>query len=275
MTVYIEYVLIDNFIIDYLLMKATFAITGRSATKKRLFVCAFFGAVFALILPLVQNFDLFTIIYKIITGLFLVLIAKKNYTFRAFYVTAITFFLLTFLTGGMITGIFNIFGIDYSSEICISLMFLPVYVFIKLALTLIKYFYRKKTDISLTYQVEISLGKTTLSALGFMDTGNTLFDGNNPVILCDKTFAKRLFNQNALGAKLKKISVTTANGQSTNLAFSVDELRIYNGDKLNIYSNVTLCVISGGVFDGYEIILHPKFLEGENYAGSCGIKKVS
>ena len=56
MIVYIEYVLIDNFIIDYLMLKATFNLTGMPVKKRRLFLCAFLGAAIALMYPLMQSF---------------------------------------------------------------------------------------------------------------------------------------------------------------------------------------------------------------------------
>ena len=53
MTVYIEYAILDNFVIDWILLKATLSLTGRTAKKGRLFICSFIGAIFALITPLV------------------------------------------------------------------------------------------------------------------------------------------------------------------------------------------------------------------------------
>ena len=54
MTVYIEYVLIDNFIIDYLLLKTSLALSGVMVKRARLFFCAFLGAGFALLLPVIS-----------------------------------------------------------------------------------------------------------------------------------------------------------------------------------------------------------------------------
>ena len=74
MKVYIEYVLIDNFVIDYLLLKATFAVTGYPYSKGRLFLCAFLGSLFALLYPLIPVGEPFITISKILFGLFLTFI---------------------------------------------------------------------------------------------------------------------------------------------------------------------------------------------------------
>ncbi len=275
MVVYVEYVLIDNIIIDYMLLKAIFLILGRQIKKIRLIVSASFGGVFALILPMIENFPFVEIPYKLATGLFMVIIADKRFTFRSFYLSALTFFGLTFLTGGAITGIYNLLGLDYNSELSIATVFIPAYLMIKLAIKLIKYFYRKKTDMNFTYKVSLSVGKTTLTAQGFLDTGNTLYEGVNPVILCGKSFAKKLIGDDMIRVNPRKINLTTASGSSQNFAFTADEFLIYNGTQLNIYNNVTVCVASDNLFDGYEIILHPKLLKEKEDASAFDVEKVS
>ena len=49
-------------------------------------------------------------------------------------------------------------------------------------------------------------------------------------------------------------------GVSENFAVVLDKLVIYIGDKPNIFNNVTL-VVTNKVGDGYDVILHPAFLE--------------
>ena len=54
MVCYIEYVLLDNFVIDYLLLKAAFSVTGKTVKKLRLFLAAALGAVTAPLFPLID-----------------------------------------------------------------------------------------------------------------------------------------------------------------------------------------------------------------------------
>lgn len=219
MKVYIEYVLIDNFLIDYMLLKATFAITGKPVERKRLFLCAFLGAVFALILPLVEGVAVLAVLYKLFSGLLIVILAEKTFSFRSFYINALVFFLLTFLAGGAITGIFSILGIDYTSEVLVALMFLPIWVFIKSVLTVIKYFSKRKSISGFYYEVELTLFDERVRVQGFMDSGNTVYDKDSPVVFINKNLAKSLIKNNIIKAGIKKIPIQTVAGKTENLAF--------------------------------------------------------
>ncbi|MBP5466574.1 MAG: sigma-E processing peptidase SpoIIGA, partial [Clostridia bacterium] len=53
MTVYVEYVLIDNFFIDLMLFNTAFKITGQKVSRMRLILCSAFGAAFAFFYPLI------------------------------------------------------------------------------------------------------------------------------------------------------------------------------------------------------------------------------
>ena len=261
MQVYIEYVLIDNFLIDYLLLKATFAITGKTVGRKRLFLCALLGAICALILPLVEGVAILAVLYKLFSGLLIVVLAEKTFSFRSFYINALVFFLLTFLAGGGIIGVFSILGIDYSSEVSIALMFLPVWIFLKGVLSVVKYFSKRKSLAGFYYDVELSFLENKIIVKGFLDSGNTVYDGSSPVIFINKKLAKSLIKNDMLKAGIKKIIIQTVSGETQKLAFKLTKIKIYNEGGQNIFNNVTACVIESASFDGYEVILHPALME--------------
>lgn len=260
MIVYIEYVLIDNFVIDFLLLKATYSITGCGKGGLRIVLAAMFGAVVALIFPLIEKIPVISVLVKILSGLTLVLLSVKAKTFRDYYINALLFFAFTFLLGGAITGTFGIFNIPYSSEISVALMFIPAYILIRVITAVVKYLYRQKDIAGLVYKTEITFNGKTVILKGFMDTGNGLYNGDSPVVVVDKRTAKELLGD-FHGVRLRRIKVRTASGDSENLAFDIDKIKIYIGDKVNIYSKVTACVSSSGIGDGYQVILHPALME--------------
>ena len=120
MTVYIEYVFIDNLIIDYLLFKATFTLTGNGYNKGRLLFCAFLGGVFALLYPLISAHTVIVTVIKVLFGLLIMLLANSYRTKKNFYVNTVVFFGLTFLVGGAIIGVFSLLGLEYSAEFSIA-----------------------------------------------------------------------------------------------------------------------------------------------------------
>ncbi len=264
MNVYIEYVLIDNFVIDYLMLKATFLTTGINYNKKRLVFCAFLGAIIALIFPLIKlHVVLFTAI-KILSGLLVILLAYSYKKPKTYYINAVIFFGYTFLTGGIIIGVFNIFSINYSSESAIAFMVIPAYAIIRTAIGVIKHIYRQKDVMSAVREIEITAFGVTKKGRGFIDTGNALFDDDSPVIFCVKGYAKQFLSGAIKHIKFKKITVGTVNGKAEKIAFKIDIIKIYNGTNLNIHKNVTACIVDE-IGEGYQVILHPALLRESEY----------
>lgn len=274
MTVYIEYVIINNVIIDYLMLKATFLLTGNPLLKRRLFLCAFLGGIIALVYPALEINQTILTLVKIASGLFIVLLASEYKSAKSFYINAVIFFFYTFITGGVIIGVFNIFAIDYQTEFIVASIVIPVYLVLKALAQVKDYFFRRKNVESLIYKVELCLNNQTLVAKGFLDTGNSLLDNGEPVILCDKHFAKKLIAENIAKIKFKKIEISTATGKRQNLAFKLDRLLLYTLGKEHIFNNVTVC-ISHLNFRDYSVILHPDLIkENERDEDVGSIKKV-
>ena len=265
MIVYVEYVLINNFIIDYLVLKATFLTTGQSLSKKRLIVSSFLGATLSLVFPLVENVGGISVMVKICCGLLITLVCANYPSARAYFINTIVFFCYTFLMGGVIIGVFNLLNVDYHKEPFVAVMAIPVYILLKFFSGVIKYIYRLKEIRSRTYDITLKLNGKTVTCTGFFDTGNALFDGERPVIVCSKGFFANNFAQQLIKIKLKKITVNTVNGQSENIAVELESVEIYILDKPNIFNNVTLMVSPYSVGDGYDVILHPALYKESGY----------
>lgn len=261
MTVYIEYVLIDNFVIDYFLLSAAFTITGKRDKAGKRVLAALSGAVFALIYPLVAELGALTVMLKIVMGLVVVFAAAGYSSVKDYYINAAVFFALTFAVGGAITGLFSIFNINYSSETAIAFMSVPVYVLIKALRGIIKYFFTRAGEESNSYDCEITFKGNVLKLKGFMDTGNALYDGDSPVIVCNKKTALKIMGENF--PELRYIPINTAAGESRILSFKVDEIKIFISGVANIFSNVTVAAtVNAGL--GYDLILHPALKEIKN-----------
>ena len=274
MTVYIEYVLIDNFAIDFFLLKATFSLTRKRVPRWRLLLCAVLGAGIALVFPLVQVHTVILSLIKTAAGFLIILLAAEYSSFKDFYVNAALFLGLTFALGGAITGIYSLLGVDPSSEFSIAAMALPAYVLLKAVTATVKYIYRRKDIISAVYEIEMTVNGVAVKANGFFDTGNALYDGDSPVIVCGKKFAEKFIKDSI--PKIKHIYYGTVSGRDRMLAFKIDNLKIYIGDKPNIFNNVTLGVAKKNVGTGYDVILHPALAEAVYENESIGkTEKVS
>lgn len=261
MTVYIEYVLIDNFVIDYFLLSAAFTITGKTDKIYKRIIAAAAGAVFALIFPLFSDFGALTVIFKIAAGLAVVFAAAKYKTVKEYYVNATVFFALSFATGGAVIGIFSLFNIDYSEETAIAFMTLPVYIIIKALKGTVKYLFTRAGEEKNFYDCEITFCGNTVKLKGFMDTGNSLYDGDSPVVICDKKTAVKIMGKRF--PKFKYITLKTVAGESKVLSFKVDFLKIFISGRANIFINITVAAVKNSG-QGYDVILHPALKERSN-----------
>lgn len=273
MVVFIEYVLIDNFVIDYLLLKFTLKILKIRVSTIRLIICGIVGAVEALVFPLVNFNSAFVFPLKILCGLLLSLICTKHRTVKEFYITSFVFLALTFATGGFIYGIYGLFGIRLSTEVSIAVIILPVYFVIKTIYKVLTYTSSKQTEKNNIYRCEISVNNICIDCVGFMDTGNSMEVNGCPVIICNRKFFLRFFK----GAKIPALSKTecvTAIGKKHIIVCDVDFLKIYYGQEQHTFNNVKLGVVSNRIGDFYDLILQ-KDLKRSCYEFDCNVKKIS
>ena len=273
MTIYIEYVIINNLIIDYMLLKATFSLTRTEYRKRRLFPCSLFGAFISLIYPLLEAHFLILTLVKVLSGALIVLLANDYKKIKYFYINALVFFFCTFLTGGAIIGVYNLFGVDYSIEIASALIVFPVYAILKGANAVFRYLLDRRSLQSLSFKVKLFKDGKSIEGQGYLDTGNRVYNGNSPVVFCSSEFCTKFLGDSLIKTRLKKIELITANGKSQNYAFKLDNFILYDKDKVHIFNNVSLCVAQVNI-QGYQLILHPDLIKENDYENAEYLEKV-
>lgn len=261
MTVYIEYVLLNNFIIDYFLLKTAFTLTDVCPSEKRLLFCSFFSATFALIYPLLNIHSAILSAIKVCFGLLIVLEGSKYRSLREYFITCLMFFALTFLSGGTISGICSLLNLSENSFPVTFFTMFGVWGITKIALHMFTYLKNRKQTAKYIYKVKITVNKEECVAKGFLDTGNALFDGQIPCVVCNYKFAERFIRPDC---SIGRVKVKTVNSTELKLAVKNVLIKIYISDKQNIISNVTLVVSKESVGDGYDLLLHPALIK-ENY----------
>lgn len=267
MTVYIEYAILDNLVIDYLILKATFTVTGLARKKGRLFLCAFLGSVLAVFYPLINLATLHLTIFKLCSALLIVLLSGDFRSAKEFFVCYLLFFLITFLFGGSTGAIFSFFNIEIASTTCVSLVILPVYFIYKMVLYGKKFFFRKKQINNFSYLVKIKLKSKSIIANGFLDSGNSVYVDGSPVVFCSKKLAKDIINTGEI-FKLKQIYVNTVNGNDKKISFIVPEIEIIEKNENYKYYSVRFCVVENlGL--SIDLLLSPAHFLGGNYGKEC------
>ena len=263
MVIYVEYLLISNFIIDFLLLKSAFYTAGENFSNKRLIISALISSAFSLLYPLINATKVIEILIKIAFGFLITLLSINHKSLNKYFICVGVFFFYTFLLGGITLAIFSSFEISIQNQVVKMLVIIPVYYIYRFSVWLSVYLYRKKNLNTFTYQVEVTIGDKTKSCIGFLDTGNGVYYQNAPVIFCSKKFALSVIDLTKVKG-LNKITIGTINGKKEKLCVKCSLIKIYQGDKVNIFDNVRLCIASVGFENGYDILLHPALFK-ENY----------
>ncbi|MBR2614942.1 MAG: sigma-E processing peptidase SpoIIGA [Clostridia bacterium] len=223
------------------------------------FICAFLGAFFALLMPLLKVPTLFLILIKVVSGLIIVLLSTKFKNFSTFLTTYIVFLSYTFLLGGSVLGILELFNIN-KSELVVATIFIPCYALIKLSKKVITLFNKKGEVLKNIVDCNLFNGDKKVLAKAFYDTGNNLYDKvGNPVLIIDKKLALKLIDITSL-KNLEWIETTTVLGKSKIPTFTVDKVEINLKEKISL-SKVRLGISNTLSCVEYDVILHSKILE--------------
>lgn len=269
---YIEYLIIDNFIINYLLLKGAMASCRVKTNKLKLGVSAIVGTVVAVIMPLFTISNGFLVLIKINLGLLMVLIAGEYLTVKKLFYTLGFFVLYTFLSGGMIIGLFYLAGIDYivyfsvnyNSFMPIGISVLLVFLFTKLTIYLLSNLLKSRDIAPFLRSCVIVISGKKFKVNGYIDSGNRLFDSKSglPIIVASKSLFLKLNSGEEELMPKSQITVNTVNGESVMKIYAIDKLLIYNGDYANIFNNV---MITYSEFDfekdkEYDLLLNPSLI---------------
>ena len=217
MTVYVEYAFLDNFTMDFLLLFCA-ALTLKIRFRWwRLVLGACVGTAIALATVYVCGF--WQYVAKALC-LFLMCATSVGFGKKLFWHILLTL-AYTFVTGGAIVGLFNLFRVEYVSQngFCYN-MPVPLFVYF-LAVTLcalLCYFLcafvsQNKKIAPFLRKVKLSLDKT-YTLLGFCDSGNTVSYNGLPVCFVTKKIGgvSAYFAQKILKGETVQAEVCTLTG---------------------------------------------------------------
>jgi Sporulation factor SpoIIGA. len=195
MIIYIDILLIENFIINlFLLMVMTKLLKVKKRRKQEIFA-ATLGAFYVLVM-ISPSLRFFTLIpFKLIVSVIMVYIAIGTTNFRNLFKGTVVLIMLSFLLSGMCFGL-SFFSNGYSLDSGYTVNSFPIK-YLVLAILCILIFTERVVDIikdkyfvsNYTYDVTIKINNHEIHTKGFLDTGNELKEPitNLPVIIIEKT----------------------------------------------------------------------------------------
>lgn len=261
MEIIVEYVLIDNLVINFLILYLSALILRTKKNNLRIFCAACFGAIFSLITPLLTLPLWLEIVYKLILGLVVCRIGIKSVglkksalCFGVFLLTTAAFagacFGIVFLFGGEInSNTITVFGAEIPVGVVLLVCALVAFAIAKIH----KKIEKRKLLGKFVFFAEIKNKGKQASFDVFLDSGNTLVDpvSNKPVLIAEFCVFSKLFEipiDKLITRKISEsdfenahyISYGAVGGGGKMLVVEVEDLTISFENKKSFFKNVAL-----------------------------------
>lgn len=255
MTIYIDIILLINFIIDLLLLLSVSFLLKRRASITRIIISSSIGSLSTLLLFVIHN-NFLLLIYKLLISIIMIIIIFKYNNFHYFKDNLIYLYIISIILGGTIYLINN-----QISSINNGLIFtsnnLKINLFLLIIITpIIIYKYLKTTKnyqitYSNYYDIDIYYNDLCIKGTAFLDTGNNLKDPyfKRPIILINK----ELINE---PVKTFLVPYSVVNNQKGLLEVFSPKKIIINNKKCK----KTLLGLSDVNINGIKIILNKEVL---------------
>lgn len=259
---YIEYVLIENFIMNFFIISCTQKILREKA--KLYLIGIFMATVIAVLCPLFNLNILTSTIIKISSSILICTLSFKLENLKKAILTYVLFLGVTFLFGGACEFLKQVLG---EVTILSTLLFsFATYIIFK---NVIRKLNKKKIVDNFSTEVEIINGDKKVVEKGYFDSGNLLYDPitSKPISLISQSVFEKLYGDNVNSILLKKfdekklknghyIEVNSAVKGGKMLIFDVDELVILSSKQKKSYKNISL----GLSFSGFEKAMNSQVL---------------
>ena len=222
MTIYIDIVLIENLIINYIILYTTSIITKSKRIIWRLLISSLIGAIYSIItyVTMLQIYSNF--ILKIILSIIMIYVAFKPTKIKNLLKQLLLFYLTTFVFGGAVFALIYLIkpqdiltkdGLFVGTNI-LKIVLLGIilgFIIISMGFKIVK---NKIDKNQLFCDIKIKLEQKEIITKAMIDTGNFLRDpiSNMPVIVVEHTLLydvlpKEILNnlENILGGDIDKI----------------------------------------------------------------------
>ena len=222
MTIYIDIVIIENLIMNYIILCATGIVSKNKMRHLRLIMASLLGAIYSVV-AYMKILEIYSnIVLKILLSVIIVYIAYNPQTVKKLWKTLVMFYLVSFVFGGVAFSL--IYIIKPQDIIMKNGLFLGTYplktiilgaiVAFAIIIIAVKIIRKKFTTKDMICDIEIMLNNKKINTKALIDTGNMLKEPitNTPVVVVEKILLyecipKEILNNinQIIGGDLEKI----------------------------------------------------------------------
>lgn len=270
--VYADILIIINFLMNYLLLRANVVLNGSVFKTSRLIVSSIIGSLFSLIIYIENIPSFITPIAKMICMLLMILTAFKISSLKIFIRYYVTFSAVNIIFAGIMLAL-NVFlfpetalynnGIVYFDINILSLAFFSIISYI--VIYLIKIFTKSKIPDKCIYSIKIFYDNKFVEGDALYDTGNKLCDcfSGKPVIICDKKFIEKLITNKKIEnmKNYRLIPYSTINGKGAIPAFKAESVEITVSGKCRTANDIFIGITENKIIPGgYSALFGTPFI---------------
>ena len=269
MTVYIEYAFLQNFFLDGVLIWLSSKGMKRKIKRKNLLISSLFGAIFAVVYPLLRLTSILGVLLKLSAGLLLCMLAfgkmQGEKEWKDYLLFTSLFFALSFLFGGALNGVTQGGAIRNLKTVITPLAF------VFFSFTCLRCFaklYKKRAVLRCVYDCVITNGEKSFQSQGFLDSGNAATKKGFPVCFVSPEVIYELWGEEMIlgkggGQVCDEMSITTMSGERKILLYK-GGLEIMANGKRRVIQEVYFAPSANMISREYTMILHSRiFDEGE------------
>lgn len=245
MKIYLDLFLIFNVIMDAIILMGTSAILKRRTSTLRIVLSSLLGGLSSLLLFTNIN----KLLIEVISVILMSLICFRYKNIKYMIKNIIYIYLLSIILGGLI----YLFNIRINNEFYTYLVI--IIISIEVIVLYIKEMKKIENNYHNYYDVSICFARSKVSLIGFLDTGNNLYDPyqKRPIIIVPMKYLD--------SDKYLLVPYHTASSSSSLLKCVKPKYITING---RIIHNVLVGFSSNiKLPDGVEVILHKDLMKGE------------
>jgi len=233
MTVYLDYIFIENFVIDYILLKETSYIARRKISNKRTMFATIITSCYVVFMLYLKIKELNYVFCKILLVIVMIYIAFKPKEINEYLKITALFFLISIINVGSLNVVANLLNIQNDPFSLKLIIYIGSFLISKFFVAHMWQIYKReiKND-DLIYDVKLKLNGKTYNYKAFLDTGNNVYSYTNklPIVfaeILDGEMLKDLANKMYFD-----IRTVTLSGESSKKAYVFENVEITKNEKV-------------------------------------------
>lgn len=197
MTYYIEYIFLENFIIDFILIYVTGSLLKKNIIIRRILVASLIGAIYVLAIAILNQIFISNIIVKLFVSILMLTIAYNPINVIDYVRLVLCFYIISFVIVGILIATNYFFN---TNEMTIKIIFEASFFAIIIFKAVFEEIKRKTNLYQYIRTINIELNNKKIKIRGLIDTGNELMDviTNKPVIIVEMESIFKLLDQDTI-----------------------------------------------------------------------------